>query len=215
MPPMTAGASRSRPRPTTGAHLPDQTAAQAHLDIRVPDIAARPTWPSRSAPPCCPQRDVAHAGRSRPPPVRLCRPTTRATRSWAVITTPGRVGAGQIYRAGRQAGTTTQTARDDRRRRRPSRSCSSGRGYNPPRWPDPAHPQQSHLELAVDDIETPRKRARLAPPASPGRQIFRRLRGPCRPPVLPHLGLSQFKVRISPVRVVRAAAPASVTASLV
>jgi glyoxalase superfamily protein len=25
-------------------------------------------------------------------------------------------------------------------------------GYNPPRWPDPAHPQQAHLDLAVDDL---------------------------------------------------------------
>jgi catechol 2,3-dioxygenase-like lactoylglutathione lyase family enzyme len=24
--------------------------------------------------------------------------------------------------------------------------------YRPPRWPDPAHPQQSHLDLDVDDI---------------------------------------------------------------
>ena len=26
--------------------------------------------------------------------------------------------------------------------------------HRPPRWPDPEHPQQSHLDLRVDDIET-------------------------------------------------------------
>jgi catechol-2,3-dioxygenase len=25
-------------------------------------------------------------------------------------------------------------------------------GYTPPRWPDPAHPQQFHLDVAVDDV---------------------------------------------------------------
>jgi hypothetical protein len=25
--------------------------------------------------------------------------------------------------------------------------------YRPPRWPDPAHPQQVHLDLTVDDLE--------------------------------------------------------------
>ncbi|MFH8345690.1 VOC family protein [Streptomyces sp. NPDC018045] len=25
--------------------------------------------------------------------------------------------------------------------------------HRPPRWPDPAHPQQSHLDLGVDDLE--------------------------------------------------------------
>ncbi len=25
--------------------------------------------------------------------------------------------------------------------------------YSPPRWPDPAHPQQAHLDLAVDDLD--------------------------------------------------------------
>ncbi|MEV5596840.1 VOC family protein [Streptomyces sp. NPDC052496] len=25
--------------------------------------------------------------------------------------------------------------------------------HRPPRWPDPAHPQQSHLDLGVDDME--------------------------------------------------------------
>jgi len=31
--------------------------------------------------------------------------------------------------------------------------------YNPPRWPDPAHPQQAHLDLAVDDLNTGEARA--------------------------------------------------------
>lgn len=26
--------------------------------------------------------------------------------------------------------------------------------YNPPRWPDPAHPQQGHLDIVVDDLDT-------------------------------------------------------------
>ena len=32
-------------------------------------------------------------------------------------------------------------------------------GYNAPRWPDPAYPQQFHLDLTVDDIETAEKAA--------------------------------------------------------
>jgi len=32
-------------------------------------------------------------------------------------------------------------------------------GYNPPRWPDPAHPQQAHLDLAVDDLDAGEARA--------------------------------------------------------
>jgi catechol 2,3-dioxygenase-like lactoylglutathione lyase family enzyme len=31
--------------------------------------------------------------------------------------------------------------------------------YNPPRWPDPAHPQQAHLDLLVDDLDTGQARA--------------------------------------------------------
>jgi hypothetical protein len=27
-------------------------------------------------------------------------------------------------------------------------------GYTPPRWPDPAYPQQFHLDVAVDDLDT-------------------------------------------------------------
>jgi catechol-2,3-dioxygenase len=26
-------------------------------------------------------------------------------------------------------------------------------GYNPPRWPDPAYPQQAHLDILVDDLD--------------------------------------------------------------
>jgi hypothetical protein len=26
--------------------------------------------------------------------------------------------------------------------------------YHPPRWPDPAHPQQLHLDVLVDDLDT-------------------------------------------------------------
>ena len=32
--------------------------------------------------------------------------------------------------------------------------------FNPPRWPDPAHPQQAHLDLLVDDLDTGEARAR-------------------------------------------------------
>lgn len=32
--------------------------------------------------------------------------------------------------------------------------------YNAPRWPDPAHPQQAHLDLMVDDLDTGQARAR-------------------------------------------------------
>lgn len=27
-------------------------------------------------------------------------------------------------------------------------------GYNPPQWPDPAHPQQAHLDIIVNDLDT-------------------------------------------------------------
>jgi catechol-2,3-dioxygenase len=32
--------------------------------------------------------------------------------------------------------------------------------YNPPRWPDPAYPQQAHLDLFVDDLDAGATRAR-------------------------------------------------------
>jgi catechol-2,3-dioxygenase len=31
--------------------------------------------------------------------------------------------------------------------------------YTPPRWPDPAHPQQAHLDLFVDDLDAAEQRA--------------------------------------------------------
>lgn len=31
--------------------------------------------------------------------------------------------------------------------------------YNPPRWPDPAHPQQAHLDIIVDDLDAGEARA--------------------------------------------------------
>ena len=31
--------------------------------------------------------------------------------------------------------------------------------YTPPRWPDPAHPQQAHLDLWVEDLDTGEARA--------------------------------------------------------
>jgi catechol 2,3-dioxygenase-like lactoylglutathione lyase family enzyme len=31
--------------------------------------------------------------------------------------------------------------------------------YNPPRWPDPANPQQAHLDIAVDDLDAGEARA--------------------------------------------------------
>jgi catechol-2,3-dioxygenase len=32
-------------------------------------------------------------------------------------------------------------------------------GYNPPRWPDPSHPQQAHLDILVDDLDAGEARA--------------------------------------------------------
>jgi len=32
-------------------------------------------------------------------------------------------------------------------------------GYTPPRWPDPAYPQQAHLDIVVDDMDTGEARA--------------------------------------------------------
>lgn len=32
-------------------------------------------------------------------------------------------------------------------------------GYSAPRWPDPAHPQQAHLDIVVDDLDTGEARA--------------------------------------------------------
>jgi catechol-2,3-dioxygenase len=45
-------------------------------------------------------------------------------------------------------------------------------GYKPPQWPDPAHPQQGHLDVIVDDpgqLKAAEARARSwVPPGSPG-----------------------------------------------
>jgi len=32
-------------------------------------------------------------------------------------------------------------------------------GYNPPRWPDPARPQQAHLDIIVEDLDAGAARA--------------------------------------------------------
>ncbi|WBB60755.1 VOC family protein [Streptomyces sp. WMMC500] len=34
--------------------------------------------------------------------------------------------------------------------------------HRPPRWPDPAHPQQVHLDIAVDDLEAAERDALAA-----------------------------------------------------
>jgi hypothetical protein len=31
--------------------------------------------------------------------------------------------------------------------------------YTPPQWPNPAHPQQGHLDIMVDDLDTGEARA--------------------------------------------------------
>jgi hypothetical protein len=31
--------------------------------------------------------------------------------------------------------------------------------YNAPRWPDPAHPQQAHLDILVNDLDAGQARA--------------------------------------------------------
>ena len=31
--------------------------------------------------------------------------------------------------------------------------------YNAPRWPDPAHPQQAHLDILIDDLDAGEARA--------------------------------------------------------
>jgi hypothetical protein len=32
-------------------------------------------------------------------------------------------------------------------------------GYTPPQWPDPAHPQQAHLDILFDDLDAGEARA--------------------------------------------------------
>ncbi|MEU8004855.1 VOC family protein [Catellatospora sp. NPDC049111] len=47
--------------------------------------------------------------------------------------------------------------------------------FTPPRWPDPAHPQQMHLDVRVDDIEQaePQVLALGATPLPGGGKTFR------------------------------------------
>jgi catechol-2,3-dioxygenase len=47
--------------------------------------------------------------------------------------------------------------------------------YNAPQWPDPAHPQQAHLDILVDDLDAGEARARElgAPRLSGGGEQFR------------------------------------------
>jgi hypothetical protein len=60
-------------------------------------------------------------------------------------------------------------------------------GSNPPRWPDPAHPQQAHPDLLLDDLDLGEARALElgASRLSAGGERFRGLQRPGRPPVLP------------------------------
>ena len=61
-------------------------------------------------------------------------------------------------------------------------------GYNPPRWPDPAYPQQAHLDIIVDDLDTGEARA-LAVGGVTAERRWQDVPGLCRPgrpPVLPH-----------------------------
>src|SRR5690606_4065069 len=37
-------------------------------------------------------------------------------------------------------------------------ACQLAPDHIPPRWPDPAHPQQAHLDFVVDDIEAAERR---------------------------------------------------------
>jgi catechol 2,3-dioxygenase-like lactoylglutathione lyase family enzyme len=41
----------------------------------------------------------------------------------------------------------------------PSLAFQKAADLDPPRWPDPAHPQQFHLDVRVDDIEAAERRA--------------------------------------------------------
>ena len=70
--------------------------------------------------------------------------------------------------------------------------------HQPPRWPDPAFPQQAHLDIGVQDIDT-------ADGAGPGprrdsaaqqRARIPGVRRPGGPPLLPHLGLARTGPRV-------------------
>jgi catechol 2,3-dioxygenase-like lactoylglutathione lyase family enzyme len=41
----------------------------------------------------------------------------------------------------------------------PSLAFQKATDLRPPQWPDPAHPQQFHLDITVDEIDTAEKRA--------------------------------------------------------
>ena len=57
----------------------------------------------------------------------------------------------------------------------PATAESPGRGYQAPRWPDPAHPQQFHLDVSIDsfDIAEPATLALGATPLPGGGETFR------------------------------------------
>ena len=59
--------------------------------------------------------------------------------------------------------------------------------YNSPRWPDPARPQQAHLDLLVDDLDAGQARAVElgASHLNAGGERFRVFTRPGWPPVLP------------------------------
>jgi hypothetical protein len=60
-------------------------------------------------------------------------------------------------------------------------------GYSPPRWPDPAYPQQAHLDILVDDLDTGEARAlQLGASRLSGGARCSGVRRPGRPSVLPH-----------------------------
>jgi glyoxalase superfamily protein len=61
-------------------------------------------------------------------------------------------------------------------------------GYNPPRWPDPGHPQQAHLGIAVDDFDAGEARALElgASRLNGGGKRFRVFADPAAAPILPN-----------------------------
>lgn len=61
--------------------------------------------------------------------------------------------------------------------RGPNLSFQHAPDHEPPRWPDPAHPQQFHLDIEVDDIDEAEPRvlalgARLLSSAEPGFRVY-------------------------------------------
>ena len=58
--------------------------------------------------------------------------------------------------------------------------------FQPPRWPDPARPQQMHFDVMVDDVQAAEPRVlALGARRLPGGQPLTRLRRPGRASVLP------------------------------